>query len=358
MLTHGNLMHNSALIKHLFDQSQRTGRVSSGLPSYHDMGLIGGILQPMFISRPNILMSPVAFLQRPLRWLQAISRYHVPDQRRSEFRLRPVRAEDHPRATASPRLDLLALAFNGAEPVRAETIDRFCEAFGPYGFRREAFYPCYGLAEATLIVSGGYKDASPSIRDFLRRGSRKRHTPLPRMLRRPSLGWVGRKRPGPADRHRGSRTIAPLPGRQNWRSVGQGAQHRAGVLESPGRDRTSLSRPTCRPRAKGRFCARATWAFFDRGELFITGRLKDLIIVRGLNHYPNDIELTVEKRACGYSPQLRRDIHRSKTMRRQISIIVCEVERRGRGKVDAIIDAIRREVLARARTDRGLRSCC
>ena len=166
MLTHGNLMHNSGLIDHLFEQSHRTGGGVFWLPSYHDMGLIGGILQPIFIGWPNVLMSPVAFLQRPLRWLEAISRYRANISGGPNFAYDLCVRKTTPEQRAGLDLSHWKLAFSGAEPIRAETLDRFVEAFGPAGFRRESFYPCYGLAEATLIVSGGYNNVRADVRTF------------------------------------------------------------------------------------------------------------------------------------------------------------------------------------------------
>ncbi len=130
------------------------------------MGLIGGILQPLYIGRPNVLMSPMSFLQKPYRWLSAISRFHSTTSGGPNFAydlcVRKVTAEQR------KTLDLSSwrVAFNGAEPVHPETLDAFAEAFAPCGFRREAFFPCFGLAEATLIVSGGFVREPPVIRAF------------------------------------------------------------------------------------------------------------------------------------------------------------------------------------------------
>ena len=120
------------------------------------MGLIGGILQPLYVGRPNVLMSPMSFLQKPYRWLSAISRFRGTTSGGPNFAYDLCVRKITPEQRKTLDLSSWQVAFNGAEPVRAETLDAFTEAFAPCGFRREAFYPCYGLAEATLIVSGGY----------------------------------------------------------------------------------------------------------------------------------------------------------------------------------------------------------
>jgi acyl-CoA synthetase (AMP-forming)/AMP-acid ligase II len=165
ILTHANLMHNSALIAYAFEHT-RSGSGVFWLPSYHDMGLIGGILQPMYIGQANVLLSPMSFLQKPFRWLQAISRYKSTISGGPNFAYDLCVRKITPEQAATLDLSRWSLAFNGAEPVRAETIDAFSKMFEPYGFRREAFYPCYGMAEATLIISGGFKASLPVMRTF------------------------------------------------------------------------------------------------------------------------------------------------------------------------------------------------
>src|SRR3990172_9361989 len=162
ILTHANLMHNSASIAYAFEHT-RSGSGVFWLPSYHVMGLIGGILQPMYIGQANVLLSPMSFLQKPYRWLKAISRYRSTISGGPNFAYDLCVRKITPEQRATLDLSRWCLAFNGAEPVRAETIDRFSKYFEPCGFRREAFYPCYGMAEATLIVTGGYKSALPVV---------------------------------------------------------------------------------------------------------------------------------------------------------------------------------------------------
>src|SRR6185503_16789417 len=134
------------------------------LPLYHDMGLIGNVLQSLFFGATCVIMSPAAFLQQPFRWLNTISRYkaHTSGGPNFAYDLCVRRITETERAT----LDLSSwkVAFNGAEPVGHDTLERFVETFAPCGFRREAFYPCYGLAEATLFVSGGPKESAPAIK--------------------------------------------------------------------------------------------------------------------------------------------------------------------------------------------------
>lgn len=341
MLTHGNLMHNSGVIRHLFDQSQRTGRGVFWLPSYHDMGLIGGIIQPMFISRPNILMSPVAFLQRPIRWLKAISKYRATISGGPNFAYDLCVRKTTPEQRAELDLSQWTLAFNGAEPVRAETIDRFCEAFEPCGFRREAFYPCYGLAEATLIVTGGYKDAVPVVRDFLADQLETGHAA--------SGGGEGRRLVGSGENAVGQQLAIVDPETMLAVADGtigevwvKGASVAQGYWNRP-EETGHVFRAQLADSGEGPFLRTGDLGFLDRGELFITGRLKDLIIIRGLNHYPHDIELTVEKAHGAVRPSCVAacTIEEDEVTR---LVIVAEVERSARAQSDAIIEAIRREV--------------
>src|ERR1700733_2183144 len=160
VVTHRNILHNQQVIQEAFNQNR--GSVIVGwLPFYHDMGLIGNVIQPLFLGGGCILMSPLGFLRRPATWLEAISEYRATTSGGPNFAydlcVRKIGQKD----LGSLNLSSWKVAFSGSEPVRSDTIDRFSEAFGKAGFRRESFYPCYGLAVATLIVSGGRVSSVP-----------------------------------------------------------------------------------------------------------------------------------------------------------------------------------------------------
>jgi 8-amino-7-oxononanoate synthase len=308
MLSHENLLHNSLRIMQAFEITRSQSGVF-WLPSFHDMGLIGGILVPLYGGKFNVLMSPVAFLQKPLRWLQAIAKYRATISGGPNFAYELCVRKTTPEQRAALDLSSWSLAFNGAEPVRAETIDAFCEAFAPSGFRREAFYPCYGLAESTLMVTGGMKFETPVIRTFdaaaIETGT---------AVSRPANAAGGRRLVGSGRELDGQdvlivdpQTCEPLPpGRvgEIWvsgPSVAQGYWNHpdasrdtfAAMLAQPPVTPASQSVAKWRPNP-GPYLRTGDLGFFDEGELFVTGRLKDLIIVRGRNHYPQDIEHAVE----------------------------------------------------------------
>jgi 8-amino-7-oxononanoate synthase/acyl carrier protein len=343
MLTHGNLLHNCALIGLCFEPS-RKGLGVFWLPSYHDMGLVGGILQPLYFGRPNVLMSPVAFLQRPLRWLRAISRFRATISGGPNFAYDLCVRKTTPQQREGLDLSCWSLAFNGAEPVRAETIDRFVEAFGPYGFRREAFFPCYGLAEATLLVSGGYKDDAPHVRAFEARSlenGEARNADDANVDSRLLVG-CGQNLPDEKIVIVDPQSRAPcLPGQvgEVWvrgPSIAQGYWNRPEESEQVFRARVADT-------DEGPFLRTGDLGVLEDGELYITGRLKDLIIVRGLNHYPHDIELTVEESHSGVRPNCGAAFTVVEGDAQRL-VIVYEVERTLRTDLEPIFDAIRRDV--------------
>lgn len=165
MVSHGNLMANQQLIKRRFGHNAQS-TVVGWLPLYHDMGLIGNVMQPLFCGSDAILMSPMAFLEKPVRWLQAISDYRAHTSGGPNFAFELCTRKITNEEKAGIDLSSWKLAFNGAEPINADTLDRFAYAFAECGFSRQAFYPCYGLAEATLLATGGDKNANPTIVAF------------------------------------------------------------------------------------------------------------------------------------------------------------------------------------------------
>jgi 8-amino-7-oxononanoate synthase len=336
-------MHNSALIAYAFELTRSLAGVF-WLPSYHDMGLIGGILQPMYIGRPNVLMSPMSFLQKPYRWLSAISRFRASTSGGPNFAydlcVRKVTAEQ--RKTLD--LSCWQVAFNGAEPVRAETLDAFSAAFAPCGFRREAFYPCFGLAEAALLVSGGFAKQLPIIRRFdaeaLSRDQVMEAAPGdPHSRRLVACGQTIRDQQIVIADPQTRRCCPPDQIGEIWVSGPSVAQ---GYWQQPEASEATFHAYLA-DTGQGPFLRTGDLGFIGDGELFITGRLKDLLIVRGVNHYPQDIELTVG----GCNPRLRLDAGAAFTVDvdgRQQLVIVQEVERRKHGHFDVVYSAIRRAV--------------
>jgi amino acid adenylation domain-containing protein len=293
MVSHGNLVHNERLIQRAFRVSAESV-VVGWLPLYHDMGLIGNLLQPLWSGCPCVLLSPVDFLQRPRRWLAALSRYGGTTSGGPNFAYdlcaRKVAGAD----LEGLDLSRWTVAFNGAEPVRAETLERFAAAFAPCGFRREAFFPCYGLAEATLFVSGG---AAGEGGRFSAAGL-ERH-----LVVEPAAGEASRRLVscGPPPAGSAGEEVAVVepetlrrcsPGEvgEIWlrgASVADGYWGRPELTESAFRARTADG--------GGPFLRTGDLGFLHRDDLYVAGRLKDLLIIRGRNHYPQDVELTVEK---------------------------------------------------------------
>jgi amino acid adenylation domain-containing protein len=296
MLSHGNLLHNLKLICHGF-QIRPDDVGVLWLPPYHDMGLIGGILEPLYAGFEMALMSPVSFLRRPLRWLEAISR------RRATIGGGPNFAFDlcARKVTAAEleRLDLSSwhVAFCGAEPIRAETLDRFSDVFGRCGFRREAIYPCYGLAESTLIVSGGDRAKPPAVHTLdaqaLARHRAVRGAPSAPGTR--AHVGCGRALPELELLIVDPETSEPCPRGEVGEIWVSGPSIARGYWGKPDEtERTFHAQP--RDGGPRRYLRTGDLGLvLDDGELLVTGRVKDVIIIRGRNHYPQDLERTVEE---------------------------------------------------------------
>jgi amino acid adenylation domain-containing protein len=291
MVSHGNLLHNQRIIQQAMGHSSKTIFVG-WLPLFHDMGLIGNMLQPLYLGIPCILMAPVAFLQRPVRWLQAISRYKATTSGGPNFAYDLCVNKITPEQRATLDLSSWEVAFNGAEPIRADTLERFATTFAECGFRRQAFYPCYGMAETTLMVSGGLKTAAPIMQPF-------QQTALARNQVVPAVGekmLVSCGQPLEdlqiviANPDTLTRCTSNEVG-EIWVAGGSVAQGYWNQIEQTQQTFQAYLQDT----GKGPFLRTGDLGFLHQGELFITGRLKDLIIVRGRNHYPQDIEQTAEQ---------------------------------------------------------------
>ncbi|HLP87801.1 MAG TPA: fatty acyl-AMP ligase [Nostocaceae cyanobacterium] len=326
MVSHGNLIHNSAVIYQLFGHSPNSQGLI-WLPPYHDMGLIGGILQPLYGGFSVVLMAAVDFLQKPMRWLQAISRYQVTTSGAPNFAYDLCLRKVTPEQLTSLDLSSWEVAFTGAEPVRAETLEQFASTFAPCGFRPEAFYPCYGMAETTLIVSGGEKTALPIACNIEAAALKENRIVKNHHTQADTRTLISGGKTIPEHQiiivNPESLTLCPpLQVGEIWvkgPSVASGYWHR--VEETEKTFQASLA-----DTKTGSFLRTGDLGFLQDGELFITGRLKDVIIIRGQNHYPQDIELTVENS----HPALRANCGAAFTIDFQGSerlVIVQEVER-------------------------------
>ena len=301
MISHGALLDNLRMIREAFGLSEQSVGLS-WLPLYHDMGLIGGVLQTLFLGARTLLMSPAAFAQKPLRWLQAIDRFGVTVSGGPNFAYAVCADQITAEQAAGLELSRWSLAFCGAEPVRAETIDRFEAKFSAQGFRRGAFYPCYGIAEGTLLVSGSQHPQRPRIFQIDRQRLQSGRFEL-------STGSGSQPLVGCGKAWAGQEIVIVAPSSMQECSPGhigeiwvKGDSVAAGYW---GRPEASVDAFQARLAGSGRGPYLRTGdlgVIFD-DELVCTGRLKEMIIVRGRNHYPQDIELT----ACRAHPSLRGD---------------------------------------------------
>ncbi|MGH3225284.1 MAG: fatty acyl-AMP ligase, partial [Streptosporangiaceae bacterium] len=301
MLSHRNLLHNSGLIQHFFRTCSDT-RAMSWLPPYHDMGLIGGLLQPLYAGCRVWLMSPLHFLEQPMRWLQAIDRLRITASGGPNFAYDLCARRSDPEQAVQLDLSSWRVAFNGAEPIRPETLRRFASAFAASGFDPGAWLPCYGLAEATLIVTGtGGRSGSTTRGSAAPLPVRVDRSALERQVAVPGadgacvdLTSCG---PGAADQ----RIMIADPATSIACAAGQVGEV---LVSGPSVAMGYWGRPQETERVfgarvadhdEGPFLRTGDLGFWHEGQLVVTGRLKDLIIVRGQNHYPQDIELTAQR---------------------------------------------------------------
>lgn len=295
MITHANLIHNSAVIQQCFQDTSESVAVS-WLPLYHDMGLIGGILQTLYVDFPMVLMPPIAFLQKPIRWLQAITKYQATITGGPNFAYDLCVQKVKPDQLNNLDLSSWKVAINAAENVRWETLEKFTQTFAQCGFRQEAFYPCYGMAETTVLITGGKKTAQPVTRRIQKSALQNNQIVETQNL---SDSWVvvGCGYPqlndqiAIADPNLLTRCSEGRVG-EIWlsgKSVARGYWHQPEATQQ-------TFQAYFADTAEGPFLRTGDLGFLWDGELFVTGRLKDTIVIHGQNHYPQDIEFTVQNR--------------------------------------------------------------
>jgi natural product biosynthesis luciferase-like monooxygenase protein len=298
MLTHGNLLANSALLAEAFEYGPDSVCVS-WLPAYHDMGLIGGVIQPLYGGFSCLLLSPVSFLHRPLRWLKAISDFKATISGAPNFAYELCVNKIKPDECASLDLSSWEVAFNGSEPVRRQTLERFADAFKTCGFRRQAFYPCYGLAEATLFVSGGRKGSEPIVKLAQARGLEKNEViSADDDAAVVAVVSCGRLRLSQQVRIVNPESLKECAANEIGEIWLAGPSIAQGYWNQPAETKQTFAAHLS-DTEEGPFLRTGDLGFINDGELFVTGRLKDLIIIRGLNHYPQDLELTAQASHAG-----------------------------------------------------------
>jgi acyl-CoA synthetase (AMP-forming)/AMP-acid ligase II len=331
MVSHGNLLHNLEAYRSRAHHHESNTHVS-WLPIFHDLGLIKGILQPLYVGATCVFMPPVAFIQKPLRWLKTITDYGAAVSGGPNFAYDLCVDKIGLEERDGLRLDSWRVALNGAEPIRAGTIERFTQEFAPYGFHRKTFFPAYGLAEATLIVSMNEDVDEPRVEHFSQSELEQGHaiampeSPDTRALVSCGMPW-----------EQDVQVVAPntrIPCDEGY--VGEIWVHGPSVAKGYWANEAA-TKDTFQARIVGHeieFMRTGDLGFYREGHLYITGRLKDLIIIRGANHYPQDIEFTVERAYPGLNKTFGAAFSIVADGKDRL-IVVQEVERSVRGTIDA-----------------------
>lgn len=330
MVSHRNLIHNLSYI-HQVQQDGPDSCSLSWLPAQHDMGLIGGILQPAFIGYSAYLMAPGAFLQRPFRWLQAISRYRVTNSGGPNFAYDLCVQKITPFERRGLDLSCWKIAYNGSEPIRKDTIEIFNKMFSECGFKPESHRPVYGLAEATLLVSMGQASNFPFTRRIAEDSSVPDDGPVAGKPGGDGCTLVGCGTP-----RYGTKVIIANPEDLTQRVAGEVGEIwiaspsvAQGYWNNPEETGKTFSARLA-DTGDGPFLRTGDLGLIWDNELYITGRIKDLIIIRGRKLYPQDIELTMERshsaiRSGGCAAFFVTDSHRERL------VVAAEVDRRSVG---------------------------
>lgn len=339
-LSHANLLANARAITKAFGVTP-SSRGVCWLPPHHDMGLLGGILQPLVLGAETALMSPQAFLQRPLRFLEAITRFRATTCGGPTFAYDLLARRVPDSAKAALDLSCWEVAFCGAEPVRAETLDAFAAAFAGCGFRREAFLPCYGLAEATLLVTSSAPRRGPRALvldpEALERGSAAPPSPGRQGRRFVSCGAPAE---GVTLRVVDPETAAVCPGDRVGELWIRGPAVARGYWSDAEATRAAFDARSAD--GEGPYLRSGDLGVVRDGELFVTGRLKDLILIRGRNLYPQDLEATLERSHPAVRPG--RTVAFGIRDGEERLVVACEVQRRSQEPPERLVETLRRAV--------------
>lgn len=341
MVSHGNILANSAFIQHAFQTNEQSVSVC-WLPSFHDMGLIDGIIQPLYSGFPAVLLNPVHVIQKPIRWLWAFTRYKGTYGGAPNFAFDFCIDRPLPEERQSLDLSQLRHLYNAAEPIRATTLARFVDTFAPYGFRPEALFTCFGLAESTLAVTMCRHDRPPATL-LIDTEALEQNRIVTTDIGRPfvSSGW-------PMTDSK-LRIVDPVSLQvcaidevgEIWTS---GPSVGYGYWQQP--EQTKAVFQAFTSDGEGPFLRTGDLGIIGPdGSLYVTGRLKDVIIIRGVNHYPQDIEFTVERSHQALQPNAGAAFRIDSDEGEQV-VIVQELKRTALRTVLAedVIRAILREI--------------
>ncbi len=353
VVDHNNILHNEESIKYSFGHDNET-LIAGWLPFFHDMGLIGNLLQPAYLGVQAVLMSPMSFIQKPLRWLKAISDYKISTSGGPNFAY--DLCVDKISDEELKQLDLSSwnVAFNGAEPIHVSTLERFYEKFKQCGFRYEAFYPTYGLAEATLLVSGVENNKGPTT-IYANKASLANNDIKPTSDKNNSACFVS---VGKTDSTHKVIIVDPdTKERCLDNKIGEiwfkGPSVPRGYWNS-----AKISAKTfntiCMSSGEIGYMRTGDLGFIRDGQLFITGRIKELIIVNGRNYYPQDIErsaqLSDDALVIGSGAEF--SVESNKENSESKIILVQEIKRTHRNKID--LDTIANKIKQRVFSEHGL----
>jgi acyl-CoA synthetase (AMP-forming)/AMP-acid ligase II len=328
MISHTNLMHNSACINQSFRYTADSIS-ATWLPYFHDYGLVDGLMQPLYAGIPSYVMSPLAFIKRPFRWLQAISQYQVTHSSGPNFAYEYCIRQISPEQRTSLDLSSWRVASIGAEPIRRATLDAFFATFSESGLKRSTLNPGYGLAEATLTVSLTTEAANGPIFGTFAAAALEKNQAIASSSIEQTVRTVASCGQPVGDLN----VVIVHPDqltRCNEQEVGEiwvsGKSIALGYWQnSEATDRTFQA--YLKDTGEGPFLRTGDLGFLQAGELFVTGRLKDLIIIGGANHCPHDIELTTEKSHPAIKPTCSAAFSIDVDGEAQL-VIVAELERR------------------------------
>lgn len=338
MVSFANLNANLQVIKSGFNISH-SDRLLSWLPLYHDMGLIGGLILPFFVGVPLVLTSPAYFLERPIRWLEAISKYKITGTGGPDFAYRLCLERIKNAQIKNLDLSHWSIAFSGAEPIRHNTLNEFYEKFKQIGFKRSAIFPCYGLAESTLFVTGAKRGQGMVTKCIDQKAlSKNLAVDSQKGERIVSSGNVYQDH---------ELIIMSTTSLQVCNECEVGEIWVSGASVATGYWKNAEATEKAFVKYNNKYWLKTgDLGFLQQNELYVTGRLKDLIIIRGRNVYPQDIELQIEN-ICEFTRKGRVAIFAIKTEETEIIGAALELPRRyqNKGLDEGIFNQINQTVI-------------